>query len=65
MDTVNIMMNLQRKTFDFRKSASDTNYKAFLNLFERADTKELCLISDSYDYSQKLRIFHQISKNSM
>ncbi len=60
LDLLDRLLIYEAKTSSFKKYASSFVYRDYLALLERSDGDEFCAVSDSYNYSQAIRIliFH-------
>lgn len=56
MDAIDLLSVIEQKCSNFAKNAARSIYGNFLDLQERAESSEFCALSDSYNYSQTLRI---------
>jgi len=57
MDVVHNLLGIENECKKFLVKGSRQIYPNALSLMERAETNEFCALSDSYNYSQTLRIF--------
>ena len=56
MDVIRELLTIEKRCNEFQKFGSHAIYGNYLALAARSDTMEFCAISDSYNYSQTLRI---------
>jgi len=52
MDAVNVIYESTKEEQEFRKTASGSVFGEYLDLVERANTPDFCIVSDSYNNSQ-------------
>jgi len=57
MDVVHNLLKIESQCQDFLVHGSKFIYPNAISLMERSETNEFCALSDSYNYSQTLRIF--------
>jgi hypothetical protein len=55
LDMVDSIMKIESHVLHFQKYASDWIYGNYLALARRADSSELCAVSDAFNFSQTLR----------
>jgi len=57
MDVVNNLLRIEKRCTDFLREGSEFIYPNSISIMRRSETNEFCALSDSYNYSQTLRIF--------
>jgi hypothetical protein len=56
-DVLTTMLGIEGQVVQFQKYASEWVYGNYLALATKAESSQLCAVSDAYNYSQLMRIF--------
>ena len=56
LDLLDELSLIMKKSRDFQKTGYKTAYRRFIELLKRTESSEFCDVSDSFNFSQTIRI---------